>query len=100
MGRTFHHLADFLDIAAGFLYSHNVRMVRQLHHYFHRDVITGCLGKVVDQHRERRAVGNSAKEGKNIQRLHLPFVVVGRAHQTCVIAEFRRVLSETKGFTR
>ena len=66
-------------------------MLGQFNHHLCGNVVSGRLREVVDDHRERRAVGNGAVEGEQVRGRHLLLVVVRRAHHGNVIAEFRRV---------
>ena len=52
----------------------------------------------IDDDWKRGAVGHSAVEREQVGRGHLLLVIVWRADQGRVVAEFSRIFGETKGF--
>ena len=100
VARALHHLADFFHVAAGFLNANQVWMIGQFNHEFGGNVVAGSLREVVNDHRQRRAVGHGSVEGQDIGRLHLLLVVMRRAHHGNVVAQFGGILGKAQRFDR
>ena len=65
---------------------------------FSGDVIPGRLRKIVDDHRERRAVGHKAIKRQHVCGMHLRFVVVRSADHGNVIAQPGGMLGQPQSF--
>ena len=87
--RTFHELADLRDIAARLLDADDVRMRGQPADRLGKQVHAGDGREVVQQHGDRRCVGNRRVVTHERVRVHLRFVEPGRAHEHTVGAERR-----------
>ncbi len=74
-------------------------MFGEFDHKFSRDVVSRCLRKVVDDHRQRRAVAHKAIKRQHVCWIrHLAFVVMRRAHHRNVVAQLGGVLGQPQGF--
>ena len=100
MTRALDHGLYFVEIAAGFLDGDDVGMGRQFDDDVGGHVVSRSLRKIVDDDRQRGAVGNGAIKGEQVRRMHLLFVVVRSAHHGAIVSEFGGVLGEVKGLVR
>ena len=75
-------------------------MAGKFDHDFGGNIVSGSLRKVVNDNRQRGAVGDRAIERKQVRRQHLLFVVVRSAHHGGVVAELGRILGEPQRFRR
>ena len=73
-------------------------MAREFDHDFGGNVVSGGLREVVDDDRQRGAVGDRAIERQQVRGEHLPLVVVRSAHHGGVIAEFGGIFGEPQSF--
>ena len=75
-------------------------MLRQFDHQFGRNVVAGSLRKVVNDHRQRRAIGHGAVKRQDVRWLHLLLVVVRSAHHGNVVAQFGGVFGKPQSLNR
>ena len=75
-------------------------MLRQLHHGLGGNVVGRKRWDVVDQHGQRRAIGHRPVKSQQVRRMHLPSIEMRGAHESDVVSEFSRVLSQPQRLNR